>query len=108
MRRIIAYKGYYSEFMAKLPKEDQQKVRRSLTLFETEDKLPTHYIKFLRDGIYEFRVSCAGGEVRILFIYDGENMVILFNCFKKKSRKTPENEIKKAIKLKNEYYGKQG
>ena len=93
--------------MAKLPIADQQKVRRSLALFETEDKLPSHYIKFIRNGVYEFRVSCGGGEVRIFFIYDGDKLVILFNCFKKKTQKTPENEIKKAIKLKEEYYGRQ-
>lgn len=34
------------------------------------------------------------------FIYDGENVVVLFNCFRKKTQKTPDNEIKKAINLK--------
>ena len=29
---------------------------------------------------------------------------MLFNGFQKKTQKTPENEIEKAIKLKNEYY----
>jgi len=40
----------------------------------------------------------------IFFIYDGDTIVILFNCFRKKTQKTPYSEIKKAIKLKNEYY----
>jgi phage-related protein len=31
-------------------------------------------------------------------------VVILFNGFQKKTQKTPEKEIKKAITLKNEYY----
>ena len=30
--------------------------------------------------------------------------MILFNCFKKKTQKTPKSEIDKAVKLKNEYY----
>lgn len=29
---------------------------------------------------------------------------MLFNGFQKKTQKTPENEIEKAIQLKNEYY----
>ncbi|WP_374044501.1 type II toxin-antitoxin system RelE/ParE family toxin [uncultured Parabacteroides sp.] len=29
---------------------------------------------------------------------------MLFNCFKKKTQKTPNSEIEKAIRLKNEYY----
>ncbi len=43
-------------------------------------------------------------EDRIFFIYDGKTIVVLFNCFKKKTQKTPKNEIDKAIILKNEYY----
>ncbi|HAC73915.1 MAG TPA: type II toxin-antitoxin system RelE/ParE family toxin, partial [Porphyromonadaceae bacterium] len=43
-------------------------------------------------------------EFRIFFIYDGNTIVVLLNCFKKKTQKTPQNEIEKAIRLKNEYY----
>lgn len=104
MKKIIAYKRYYTDFMNSLSKPERLKILRALLLFETEDKIPYHYIKYLRDGIYEFRVSYINNEFRLFFIYDGENIVVLFNCIKKKSQKTPENEIKKAIKLKKEYY----
>jgi phage-related protein len=30
-------------------------------------------------------------------------VVVLFNCFQKKSQKTPQKEINKALKLKAEY-----
>ncbi|MBR4303188.1 MAG: type II toxin-antitoxin system RelE/ParE family toxin [Bacteroidaceae bacterium] len=104
MKKIIAYKRYYTDFMNSLSKPERLKILRALLLFETEDKIPYHYIKYLRDGIYEFRVSYINNEFRLFFIYDGETIVVLFNCIKKKSQKTPENEIKKAIKLKKEYY----
>jgi phage-related protein len=42
------------------------------------------------------------------FIYDGDAVVVLFNAFRKKTQKTPDSEIKKAIKLKEEYYGTKG
>ncbi len=73
-----------------------------------EDKMPRHFIKFIRDGIYEFRVTYGNNEFRIFFIYDGETIVVLFNAFKKKTQKTPDREIKKAIKLKEEYYAAKG
>ena len=57
MKRIIAYKGYYAEFMAKLSEQERKKILRALLLFETEDKIPHHYIRFIMDGIYEFRVN---------------------------------------------------
>ncbi len=66
--------------------------------------MPRHFIKFIRDGIYEFRVNHGHNEFRIFFIYDGDIVVVLFNAFKKKTQKTPNNEIKKALKLKEEYY----
>ena len=108
MKKIIAYKRYYTDFMNSLSKPERLKILRALLLFETEDKIPYHYIKYLRNGIYEFRVSYINNEFRLFFIYDGETIVVLFNCIKKKSQKTPENEIKKAIKLKKEYYEQKG
>ena len=104
MRKIIAYKNYFSDFIKKLSTNEINKVRRALDLFKVEDRMPTHFIKFIRDGIYEFRVNYGNNEFRIFFIYDGDTVVVLFNAFKKKTQKTPDNEIKKAIKLKEEYY----
>ena len=104
MRKIIAYKNYFSDFIKKLSADETNKIRRALDLFKVEDRMPRHFIKFIRDGVYEFRVNYGNNEFRIFFIYDGDAVVVLFNAFKKKTQKTPDNEIKKAIKLKEEYY----
>jgi putative addiction module killer protein len=104
MKRIITYKKYFFEFIAKLSEQERNKIRRALALFKSEDKIPSHYIKFIRDGIYEFRINHGNNEFRIFFIYDGDTIVILLNCFRKKTQKTPDSEINKAIKLKKEYY----
>ena len=103
MKRIIAYRNYYQEFMASLSQQERDKIRRALLLFETEDKIPRHYISYIRDGLYEFRVTFGKKEFRLFFIYDGNTIVVLFNCFTKKTQKTPKREIDKAIKLKDEY-----
>ena len=108
MRKIIAYKNYFSDFVAKLSDNERKKIQRALSLFKAEDKIPGHYIKFIRDGIYEFRVNYGNNEFRLFFIYDGDCIVVLFNCFRKKTQKTPDNEINKAIKLKTEYYETKG
>ena len=108
MRKIIAYKGYYQEFMSSLSDNERKKIMRALLLFETEEKMPHHYIKYIRDGLYEFRVTYGNNEFRLFFIFDGEQIVVLFNCFRKKSQKTPKKEINKALKLKGEYYEQKG
>ena len=38
MKRIIAYKGYYAEFMAKLSERERKKILRALLLFETRTR----------------------------------------------------------------------
>lgn len=40
----------------------------------------------------------------MFFIFDEKNIVVLFNGFQKKTQKTPENEIKQALKIKEAYY----
>jgi putative addiction module killer protein len=103
-RKIIAFRNYYSDFINSLTIDEQNKFRKALIILENNEKIPYHYIKFIRDGIYEFRVNYGNNEFRIFFIYDGNTIVVLFNGFKKKSQKTPQNEIEKALKLKKEYY----
>lgn len=65
MRKIITYKTYFSDFIKKLSKDEVNKIRRALDLFKVEDKMPRHFIKFIRDGVYEFRVNYGNNEFRI-------------------------------------------
>lgn len=70
----------------------------------TEDRLPIKFIKVIRDGLYELRISYNGNIYRIFFIFDEGQIVVLFNGFHKKTQKTPSSEIDKALKIKEEYY----
>jgi phage-related protein len=90
--------------MSKLSEKEQMKIRRALLLFSEVERVPSHFIKYIEDDIYEFRINYGNNEFRIFFIYDGEKLVILFNAFRKKTQKTPQNEITKAKRLKKEYY----
>ena len=73
-------------------------------LLKTQDRLPAKFVKFIQDGLFELRIEWQGNIYRIFFCYDEGRIVILFNGFQKKTQKTPRNEIKKALQLKNEYY----
>ena len=103
-RKIIAYGQYYKDFLATLTEKEIQKVKYVLSLLGTEDRLPIKFIKSIRDGLYELRISYNGNIYRIFFIFDEGQIVVLFNCFQKKTQKTPETEIDKALKIKEEYY----
>ncbi len=101
IREIIAYKGYYKAFMKKLSDKETLKIQKALLLLRTEERVPYHYIKHLRDGLYELRVTFGNNELRLFFIYDGDKIVVLFNGFKKKTQKTPIKRDRKSIKIKN-------
>ena len=59
-RKIIAYGRYYKDFLATLTEKEIQKVKYVLSLLETEDRLPIKFIKSIRDGLYELRMSYNG------------------------------------------------
>lgn len=105
-RKIIAYGTYYKDFFGTLDKATQEKVLYGMLLLKTQERLPTKFVKHLRDGLFELRIEWQGNIYRIFFCFDEGQIVILFNGFQKKTQKTPEKEIHKALTLKAEYYEK--
>jgi len=69
-----------------------------------QERLSKKFVRFIREGIYELRAEHNGNIYRAFFIFDEGNVVMLFNGFQKKTQKTPESEIHKAIQIKKEYY----
>jgi len=95
-RKLRAYKTYFIDFVNSLKREEAEKIYYALDLLKIQNKISKKFVKYLREEIYELRAEYAG------------NIVVLFHGIKKKTQKTPEKEIKKAIQLKKEYYaGKQ-
>jgi phage-related protein len=103
-RAIITYGGYFERFIDTLLPKELKKLNSIVSLLETEDRVPTKFIGFIRDGLYELRMEYNGNIYRVFFIFDEGNAVILFNGFQKKTQKTPQSEIDKALKIKEAYY----
>lgn len=74
-----------------------------MLLLKSQDRLPSKFVKPIRDGLYELRIEWQSNIYRIFFCFDEDQVVVLFNCFQKQSQKTPTREINKALKLKEEY-----
>ena len=103
-RTIIAYGHYYNEFLEALNEKEKLKFKYILLLLETSDRMPTKFIGYIRDGLFELRMEYNGNIYRVFFIFDKDCLVVLFNGFQKKTQKTPEGEIIKALKIMEEYY----
>ena len=103
-RRILYYKNYFLDFFQSLDIGAKRKVAYVLDMLKTQQRLNQNFVKHIREGVFELRAQNDGNIYRAFFIFDENDIVMLFNGFQKKTQKTPQNEIEKAIRLKNEYY----
>lgn len=103
-RSILYFKDYFLSFYRTLSDGAQKKFDYSLAMLKIQERVSEKFVKYIREGIYEVRANHNGNIYRAFFIFDEGNIVMLFNGFQKKTQKTPESEIKKAIQIKNEYY----
>lgn len=103
-RRIFTFGRYFVEFMERLTAKEREKVDYGLVLLKTQDRLPSKFVKHIRNGLYELRTEYDGNIYRVFFVFDEDKIVVLFNGFQKKTQKTPLSEINKALKIKEDYY----
>jgi len=66
-------------------------------------KLDRPHAAYLRDDIYELRIKTRNKNIRILYFFFERNRIVLTNGVIKKSDKTPDSEINKAILYRNNY-----
>lgn len=105
VRNIIAYKERFVDFYNAQDDKIQRKMEYALDFVRFEKQVPKKFFKYLKntDGIYEVIVITPFKSIRILCFQDEGNLVVLTNCFIKKTQKTPKREIKLAERLKKEY-----
>ncbi len=106
VREVGIYKNYFKDFYRKQPESVRKKIDWTILLIKTLRIIPEKYLKHLSNtgGLWEIRVSAKNGIYRIFCFFDEGDLVILLSGFQKKTQKTPKNEIKRAKKLKKEYY----
>lgn len=106
VRNIFYYKNYYIDFFNSLNETVRKKFNWTLKLIAILDIVPAKFFKHIEGstGLYEIRVEVGSDIYRIFSFFDEGQMVILVNGFKKKSQKTPRQEIELAEKLKQEYF----
>ena len=62
--------------------------------------------KYLRNGIFELRVNLKNANSRSLYFFMNNKNIIFTHGFIKKTNRTPNSEINKAIKIKDYYRSK--
>ena len=106
LRQIIFFKHYFKEFFDPLNEKVKVKIDQVFFTVRLAERIPAKFFKPVTgyDGLFEIRVEYQSNIYRIFCCFDEGNLVVLFNGFQKKSRKTPRKEIDKAMRIKNEYF----
>lgn len=104
-RQVIAYKRYFLDFYEAQSERTQRKIEWTLQMIRITRWVPEKYFKHISgtDGLYEIRVASEGNAYRIFSFFDHGNIIVLGNGFQKKSKRIPHTEIKKALKIMEEY-----
>lgn len=105
IRQIFLYKDYFADFYKKQKQKVKEKILWTFRLIETMPQVPVEYLKHIEgtEGLYEIRIQLGSDIFRIFCFFDKGNLIVLANGFQKKTRKTPKQEIAKALKIKEEY-----
>jgi phage-related protein len=105
IRHIVLYKHYFKDFFREQMQATKDKITWTLRLIETQQRIPEEYLKHIEgtNGLYEIRVQRSTEAIRIFCFFDEGKVIVLANGFQKKSQKTPQQEINKALKIKQEY-----
>jgi len=93
-----------AEFIDKLGLKSKVKVFRYLENLEAYGPLlPRPYADYLRDKIYELRVTHGRLSIRILYFFVKGKIIVLTSGFLKKKDKVDKREIETAVNRMNDY-----
>jgi len=106
VRQIIYFKDYFLDFFNDQIEKVKEKIDYVLFVITVADRIPKKFFEQITgtEGLYEVRVEFQGNIYRIFCCFDEGKVVVLFNGFQKKSQKTPQTEIDKALKIKDDYF----
>jgi hypothetical protein len=97
------------DWLRKISQKDKKAVEKCFAQIELLKmygyELHRPYADFLRDGIYELRVSFRHVQYRMLYFFNGQNIVILTHGLMKED-KVSDVEINRAIERKKKFEAK--
>ena len=82
------------EYIDNLSIRERAKTMAFIDILEDRGpNLPRPYADLLDDGIHELRIKLTGTQVRILYFFCYQNIIVLSNVFDKHTTKVPKTEI---------------
>jgi len=106
LRELIFYKQIFLKFYFELDPGIQKKYDHVFVIIKQAENIPVKFFKKITGTkkLFEIRIEYQSNIYRTFCCFDGNNLVILFNSFQKKTQKTPKGQIDKAQKLVKKYF----
>jgi phage-related protein len=105
-RQLIYFKDYYWEFFNSQTEKTKDKIDYVLFLVTVAEQIPKKFFEQMTGhaGLFAIRIEFESNIFRIFCCFDKGNLIVLFNGFQKKTQKTPQKEIEKAMLIMQEYF----
>lgn len=98
-RNSINGKDVVRDYIRRLDKKDRSKIIKYIELLRSSGgHLDEPYSRHIRGKIRELRVDFSHNRYRIFYFTFIQKKIIILHAFLKKTKKTPENEIDRALK----------
>ena len=92
------------DFLESLPIKLREKTLRSLALLqELGPRLRGEEAEYIRGGLFELRTKFGSDITRILYFFFVGQKIVVTGGFVKKSQKTPQREIERALRCKRDW-----
>lgn len=102
--KVYYYQNSYTkrvpvlEYVQTVPTKDKGKIAAYIAFLRDHGgRLDEPYSRYIRSGIRELRIEFARNRHRIFYITIEGKKIILLHAFLKKTPKTPEQEIARAL-----------
>jgi phage-related protein len=109
IREIVYFRHYFGAIYNTQTLKVKEKIDFVLFVISHVEIVPEKFLKHIegQKGLYEIRIETGNNIFRIFCCFDKGKIIVLFNGFIKKSRKTPKGELETALTLKDEYFQSQ-
>lgn len=106
MRIKVLFMEPAREFIDSIPEKARKKVVFNINRVSCGEMDKELFKKLSDNGVWEFRTLYSGVQYRLLAFWDTaqNSIVIATNGFIKKTQKTPQKEIDRAMALRDAYF----
>ncbi|PIY79954.1 MAG: type II toxin-antitoxin system RelE/ParE family toxin [Candidatus Pacebacteria bacterium CG_4_10_14_0_8_um_filter_42_14] len=97
MKKVVVLGSLAIKELASFSIEVRARFNDLFEILGSEGRLRMPFAKKIGDNLFEIRIK-DGGQWRATYAYILKNQIVILSAFRKKTQKTPKNELVRALK----------